>query len=307
MTMSEMHVNTNAKDPPDTDRAFVQKDEKGSTRTWHSPIHRLAICLIVAGKRFWKDDCIDRAALLAYATLLAIIPLAAVIFWLLDSFGFGGLDRLHLLQYVAQTFLPKTGNTIVRDIDTLADRGAQLGVFGILGLVVTAMLLLNFVERNLNAIWRTRPLCRWCRFLRYLVLLVVGPLALAFIALLWIPIQPEFARTVPISTLSPWVIFVLGYFVESVIITLVFHWLPATQVWWREAIVGAMSASVLIEVSKLGFYLYLRFSTFQDIYGALGVFPVFLLWIYFVWSSLLYGAEVAALCGERRRELTLGR
>jgi membrane protein len=304
--MPEMQVNTNDQDSPDTDHPHMHKTEKDSKMRWPLRIHRLAICFFDAGKRFWKDDCIDRAALLAYATLLAIIPLAAVIFWLWDSFGFGGLDRSHLLRYVAQTFLPKTGNTIVRDIDTLADRGSQLGVFGLLGLVVTAMLLLNFVERNLNAIWRIRPLCRWCRFIRYLVLLVVGPLALAFIVLLWIPLQPEFARMVPISTLSPWVIFVLGYCVESVILTLVFHWLPATQVRWREAIVGGMSASVLIEVSRLGFYLYLRFSTFQDIYGALGVFPVFLLWIYFAWSSVLYGAEVAALCGEKRRRLKLG-
>ena len=258
-------------------------------------------CFLHAWRRFYQDDCIDRAALLAYTTLLAIIPLAAVVLWLWNRVGFGPLDRAQLARYIFENFLPQTGNAILGQIDTLAARGAQLGIFGVLGLAATAVLLLHAVERHLNAIWRVHPRCWWCRFLRYIGILVLGPTVLAFVASLLLPLQPMLAQIVPIPTLPPLATVVLAFLVETLVLTAVYHGLPATRVRWRDAMAGGLSAAALFELSKIGFAWYLEFSTFQAIYGALGVFPVFLLWIYVAWASVLFGGEMAASCGGKQR------
>lgn len=258
-------------------------------------------CFLHAWRRFWQDDCIDRAALLAYTTLLAIIPLAAVVLWLWNRVGFGSLDREQLARYIFENFLPQTANAILVNINTLAARGAQLGIFGVLGLGASAILLLYAVERHLNAIWRVHPRCWWCRFVRYTGILVLGPTALAFVASLLLPLQPLLAVIMPIPTLPPVATVALAFMVETLVLTAVYQWLPATRVRWRDAMAGGLSAAALFELSKIGFAWYLEFSTFQALYGALGVFPVFLLWIYVAWASVLYGGEMAAACGEKRR------
>jgi membrane protein len=109
------------------------------------------------------------------------------------------------------------------------------------------------------------------------------------------------AQIVPIPTLPPLATIVLAFLVETMVLTAVYHGLPATRVRWRDAMAGGLSAAALFELSKIGFAWYLEFSTFQAIYGALGVFPVFLLWIYVAWASVLFGGEMAASCGEKQR------
>jgi Predicted membrane protein len=54
-----------------------------------------------------------------------------------------------------------------------------------------------------------------------------------------------------------------------------------------------MTVALLFELDKFGLSAYLRFSTFETVYGALGAFPVFLLWLYVAWASILFGAEMA--------------
>ena len=62
------------------------------------------------------------------------------------------------------------------------------------------------------------------------------------------------------------------------------------------ALSGALVAGTLWEGAKFGFDSYVQyFSTLTQLYGSLGIIPVFLLWLYFTWILVLYGAEVAYL------------
>ncbi len=58
---------------------------------------------------------------------------------------------------------------------------------------------------------------------------------------------------------------------------------------------------MLLELSKAGFVWYLRsFPAYQTIYGALSVVPIFLLWLYVAWCTVLIGAVVTACLPEWR-------
>src|SRR5262249_38727320 len=72
--------------------------------------------------------------------------------------------------------------------------------------------------------------------------------------------------------------------------------LPATRVTWRAAAVGALLSALAFEAAKSLFQLYVArvaFQSYAGVYGALGLVPILLLWIYYSWLVVLLGAEVA--------------
>ena len=64
---------------------------------------------------------------------------------------------------------------------------------------------------------------------------------------------------------------------------------------WRDGALGALIATIAIEILKVGFSIYIGVSSFyQTVYGALAIIPIFLLWMYISWMAVLLGAVVAA-------------
>ena len=70
-------------------------------------------------------------------------------------------------------------------------------------------------------------------------------------------------------------------------------WFPYTRVRFKSAVLGAACSAVLFEVAK---YLFadsvgqsVRYST---VYGSLAVIPIFLIWLYITWIIVLLGLEV---------------
>jgi membrane protein len=83
--------------------------------------------------------------------------------------------------------------------------------------------------------------------------------------------------------------------------TLLYTFIANRPVRWRHAAAGALTATILFEILKIGFGLYVSaFPTYQAIYGALSVLPILLLWIYLSWLVALLGAEVTAALPEWR-------
>jgi len=255
---------------------------------------RLALRFARAGHGFWLDDCIDRASLLAYTTLLGVVPFAVVVFSLWNLVGFDDSLRNQLNELVLSNFMPSVGETVLGQIDRLAARGVQLGYFGVAGLAVTAILLIQAIERHLNAIWGVKPKCRWCRVLRYLLILVFGPLGLAASLVLLGPIGQVLRWFGPLPEALTGLTALIAFVVEAVLLSLVYLSLPAARVTLRDALLGGFAAALLLSSGKLLLSLYIRFSTFESLYGALAAFPIFLLWLFLAWCGVLYGAELAA-------------
>src|SRR5262249_51502801 len=82
---------------------------------------------------------------------------------------------------------------------------------------------------------------------------------------------------------------------EFIALTLLYCLIPNCAVRWRDGALGALIATVAIEILKVGFSIYISASSFyQTVYGALAIIPIFLLWMYISWMAVLLGAVVAA-------------
>ncbi len=254
--------------------------------------------LVLAARGYRRDAAGDMAAALAFATLLSLLPL--MLFGLL-TLGFAGASERSLMRVrdvLLRNFVPDTAGGIQAaleaSLEALRDTGAQLGVVGLVLLALTGWKVLGALGRTfdrLGAGETATPLRRaaglWGTVLVAPLLVAVSLVLTGYVGALT-AMDHETARTLgrgltPLVGLVPaWSALLLAY-----------SWCPARRPPWRSAAAGALAGAVAWEVLKIGFAEYIRraFLT-RTVLAGMGVFPVFLLWLYLSWAVFVYGVEV---------------
>lgn len=263
----------------------------------------LAQVFSYTGRRFLRDGGLQIAAALSYSSLLALVPLVTISFAILTAFEAFDQAKADLQTMLIETFPEDISQLVNQQFGAFMDNANRMTAIGIVGLGVVAILLLNTITGGMNAIWRVsqpRPLV--LRILVYWALLTLGPMLLgaslslssyAFAAVEWSGVE-DYTPPFVTARFLPFLLSVIGF-------TLMFMVVPNRAVSIKHAILGAILAAVLLELLKSGFGLYLRhFPTYQMIYGALAAIPIFLLWMYFSWAAVIFGAELAAALPEWR-------
>ncbi|RZA11030.1 MAG: YihY family inner membrane protein, partial [Lysobacteraceae bacterium] len=148
-----------------------------------------------------------------------------------------------------------------------------------------------------NQIWRVptaRP--KFGRFLVYWTVLTLGALvAAASLALSTRFFALAIFETIPGRWLEALMLRLAPMLIEMLAFAAVFKVVPHRTVKWRHALGGAALSVFLFECVKAGIALYLgSFGSYQKIYGPLAFVPIFLLWIYLGWTSILFGASFAS-------------
>jgi membrane protein len=247
-------------------------------------------------KRFLEDRCFESAGALAYATLFALVPLAAVVFGVISLFPVyeDWVDRLS--GFVFANFVPRAAETVADFLQDSAQNARGLPGLGAFALMLTALLTLSSIEDTFNRIWRvTTPRRAFWRVLIYwaaltlLPLLAVASLVISsYVASLPLLIETgEDADAGVLLTLLPLVLEIAAF-------TLAYRVIPNRTVAARHALLGGLLATLLFELAKTGFAMYLGRANYQQLYGAVAVIPIFLLWIYVSWVVVLLGASIAA-------------
>ena len=288
----------------DHDHASAYSDGSTSIRSHPGPLEALLDpnWLRSFGRHLWsqfrEDRCFEAAAALSYTSLLALVPLMAVILGVLSAFPVFDYAVEELQDFIFSNFVPAAGDVVREYLDRFIDRSAELTGTGTLFLVVTALILMATIEKTLNRIWRVaRPRSPTSRLIVYWAVLTLGPLLLgaslaltSYFAALPL-VTPEIVRG-PLQALvagvSPFVVATLAF-------TLIFVIVPNRPVRWNHALAGAAFSALAFELSKRGFVFYIsNFPTYEKLYGALATIPIFLVWIYVSAVVTLLGASLAA-------------
>lgn len=253
-------------------------------------------------RRFAADGCPSAAGALSYTTLVSLVPIIAIAFAVLSTFPIFASTRDQILADLFSRFVPSVGAEIERWFRSFADTAGQTTALGVVALGITVVLLLAAIEDQLDKIWRVRSPRPWGRrVLIYWAILTLGPLLIGVAFSLPAYVGHVAARTglnAGALMTAGWaqpLLEVLPFVLETAALMLVYRLIPNCWVRWYEAGAGALVAAVLIDALKRGFVLYIgTISTYRAIYGALAAIPIFLLWMYIVWSAVLFGAVVAA-------------
>ena len=269
-----------------------------------SKVGRRLLFLLQVGAFAWKsfvaDELILRATALAYATILAIVPLLAVAFSVFAAFPALN-DAYETLRTVIYQYLtPTASQTIVDSLDSFIAKihsGAMAGV-GVAFLFIAVIMLLGAIEYSFNRIFSVRKSRKLLdRIVYYVAIIMVGPMLVGLSL-----------RTFVRSIIEGY-----GYFglvehgilhdiwsasasiLTSILaIAVLYVVIPNTKVSWRAALAGGAFAGVLFELAKKGYTFYVtNIINYSAIYGAVGAIPVFIVWIYLIWIVVLFGGEFA--------------
>ncbi len=261
---------------------------------------------VFAARRFWRDRCTQSAAALTYTSLLALVPLTTIMVMLLSAF-----PAFQEVQDSAQALLfdnlvPQVGDRVSEYLQGFADNAGRLTSVGIIGLMVTSVLLLATIEGAFNAIWRVRDArSLLVRLLSFWAILTLTPLLFAAS----LSVTNQLFRGASLGDALPMANWVglLPFVFEAVAFTLLYWIIPNRSVDIRDALLGGAVSALLFELSKSLFGLYLTaFPVYETIYGALSTIPIFLVWLYLAWSIVLLGAEVAAAVPDFRADRLIG-
>ncbi|MEM7222670.1 MAG: YihY family inner membrane protein [Pseudomonadota bacterium] len=260
----------------------------------------VAYCL----KRFGANRGPYTAAALSYSTLLALVPLLTVGFAVLTAFGSFQSMKDDLQSKLFNFMLPDAALTVSDYLSHFVTNASQMTGAGIIGLTFTAVLLLNTIYAAFNAIWKaSEPRPFWLRMLVFWTLLTLGPLLIgASISLsTYVFAQVQISGIQDYEGPSQLLARAVTFSLSTLGFTLLFLVVPNRSVRPKHALVGAMFAALVFEFLKRGFGLFFTtFVSYEAIYGALAVVPVFLVWMYLSWTVLLLGAELAASLPEWR-------
>src|SRR5690606_20456227 len=211
-------------------------------------------------QRFLDDRCFESAGALAYATVFALVPLTAALFGVVSAVPAfeDWLDTL--TRFVFANFVPEAARAVEQYLLEFA--GSVRGMTSVGGLVLlgTALLTMKAVEDTFNRIWRVHaPRPGLARFLVYWTVLTLGPiLVLGGLALssyfISLPLihstYEEIGLGGRLLRLAPTAVELVGF-------TLAYYVLPHRTVKFRHAFFGGVLATVLFELAKYGFALYL--------------------------------------------------
>jgi membrane protein len=253
-------------------------------------------------QRLHEDRCNRVAGELSFTTLLALVPLTTVSIAVLSLFPVFETWMHTAQQFIYGNFVPAAGDAVSQYLQQFAANAGRLTVWGLLFLIVTALLLMATIEHAFNDIWHvTQPRKRIYRFLGYWAVLTLGPiligLSLSVTSYLLAP--PLFAGPPGAQGLRAVILAIAPTVFEVAAFMLMYVVVPNQRVRWRHALIGSIVAAVLFEVAKRGFaWFVLSFATYRVIYGALAALPMFLVWIYLSWMVVLLGAVVVAALPE---------
>jgi membrane protein len=234
------------------------------------------------------------AGSLTFTTVLSIVPLLAVALSLFSAFPLFNDYRSALEQLLLRELLPDAiSSVILRYLNDFTAKAASLTTYGLIFLLVTALLMIFTVDRALNDIWNVRARRALVpRILTYWALLTLGPLVLgASLNATSMLLSSRGRAATGLAELAiEWGPFVLGGMALAALYVVV----PNRKVAWRDALIGGFVASAAGELMTAGFAAYIRTGTISGIYGAFSAVPLFLLWVYLSWFALLFGAAIAA-------------
>jgi membrane protein len=259
--------------------------------------------------RFIEFNCFYLAASLSFYILLSMIP---VLLLLISLFGsvLGASDVLYQgITEAIQKGIPNLSPTFTQNLDHIVAKKRFTATFSFIILLLAANLFYDSIQYAFNIIFKI-PKGRHflhSRLFAFSFIILVG---LAILSNVLIGAYIKLAASTELLANYPALKKVLIdriflRFLPSVILiaffTITLKVLPRTKVRFRFSLTGALIFAILWEGAKKIFTWYvIQYGALnvQNVYGSLGMFVLFNLWIYYSMIILLLSAVVVAYLQE---------
>ncbi len=256
--------------------------------------------IILSLKGFFKDNLMIKASALTYYTLLAIVPIFALIIAIGKGFGV----QTHIESFVSSIFatnqelLPYMMNFVSNYLNQ-AHGGMFVGI-GIAVLLWSVMSMFRQIENNFNDVWdvhKSRSIVR--QFTTYLSLMLLVPVFIVIATSLSNMIDPYIAYTTQttnsklLSYCYKLLIKAMPFVVYWILFTVIFIIIPNTKVKFSHALFAGIVTGTAFQIFQ---YLYINgqinLTKYNAVYGSFAFLPLLLFWLQMSWVIVLYGAKL---------------
>lgn len=252
----------------------------------------------LAVRFFIERGHFNYASSLAFSTMLAIVPVAAVIFAVARGFG---LD-----DYIAQSLRtalesqPQAAAAIIDFAQSYlahAKSGIIIGI-GLVFMLYSVLSLINNVEIVFNDIWQVKEKRSPARvIIDYTALLFFVPVGIIIISgfnIFIYTIARHFEAYFLLSSATRFFIKLLTFVLMSGVFTSLYVFMPNTKVKFSKVVVPGTIAGVAMLLLQF-FYIHSQIflTSYNAIYGSFAALPLFMLWILASWYICLFCAELS--------------
>jgi YihY family inner membrane protein len=307
---------------------FGLSPEDASPGFWIRQAGFWKLCLRRLGKRQFAAY----SSALSFRTIFAMVPILVLAILIMKSVGLveegkkslraflerSGFEEISLVQHSETAPASQDGGATSQPAEASAEEPASktinvanqieevvsgveqkinvraLGPIGIVLLVWTALTLLITMEESLNRIFGINARRGfWRRVTLYWFVLTLVPILLGatvFVLSKVADICYSMPVVGPLMQQAEWIGPIL---MGVLLLTAVYKLMPFTNVAFTAALTGAIVAVPVWAVAKWGFSIYVHEVVAQkSLYGAMGLLPLFLIWLNLSWTIFLLGAEI---------------
>ena len=246
---------------------------------------------------FTEKRVMTQASALTYSTLLAIVPILAVVFAIARGFGYNKYIEMWFREVLASQ--PQVADVIVSFVNSYlihTRSGIFLGV-GLIFMLYTVLMLVNNVEETFNQIWQvnnSRPIIR--SFVNYLAMFFLLPIIIVISTGFSIFMETVADKMDDFVILEPIVHKLFSFFpymLMSLIFIVIYVYLPNTKVRFSCAIVPGILAGIAMHLLQIAYINSQVWVTgYNAIYGSFAALPLFMLWLQISWAICLFGAQL---------------
>ena len=253
--------------------------------------------LVLTIRFFTTKRVMTQASALTYSTLLAIVPILAVIFAIARGFGYNKYIEIWFRDALSSQ--PQVADILTDFVNSYlihTQSGIFLGV-GLLFMLYTVLMLVNNVEETFNEIWQVsnaRPIMR--SLTNYMAMFFVFPIIIVVSMGLSIFMATIAKHTDGLLILGQAMRYLLDfspYLLLSLLFVGLYVYMPNTDVKIKSAIVPGILSGVAMQLLQL-FYIHSQIwvTGYNAIYGSFAALPLFMLWLQISWTICLFGAQL---------------
>jgi membrane protein len=250
-----------------------------------------------------EDGCPGLAAQLAFYFLLALFP---ALLFLVSLLAYLPVDSavLDTVSRLERVLPPEVLRVIREQLERVM--GGQRGgliTFAVAGAIWSSSSAMTAIISALNEAY---DVTEWRSWWKRRLLAIVLTTALSLFVVI------AFGLIVGGADLARWIadwaglggiftafwavaVWPLAFLLIVFVVDVVYYFAPNADTDWVWVTPGSLLATALWLVASFGFRLYVvNFSSYEAVYGAIGVFIVLMLWFYLSGFALLVGAELNA-------------
>jgi membrane protein len=257
----------------------------------------------------WLDDQASSvSAALAFYCAFSLAPLLIIIVSIAAWIVGADLAYSYLDMQVTLLFGRQSAELLLGAMRSAqSEEGLWATALSVVMLLIGASTVFAALQQALQQIWGGRDVVPqgWRPFIRARLLSFGFILAIGFLLLV------SLTLTTALTALRGFVLrhfegavslfaavdFLLSVALGTVMVALMYRYLPARRLAWRHVLIGALVTALLFHLGRWAIGLYLGRATQPTAYGAAQSFAALLLWLYYTAQIFLFGAEFTACLG----------